>query len=140
MASKKEMEIDTDLGNIFNKLGEIENKLNVLEKQNRDSQILLRILAEPILSSSLQEIFKSPKDLFAYELSNGDRSTREIGNLVNLDQKGISNRWREWEKEGLVEKAGKKGQFKARYTLLELLVVYLPSKKPRKSLKEDNDG
>lgn len=138
MASKKEMEIDTDLRNIFNKLGEIENKLNVLEKQNKDSRILLRVLVEPILSSGLQEIFKSPKDLYAYELSNGERSTREIGNLVKLDQKGISNRWRDWEKDGLVEKAGKKGQFKARYTLLELLVVYLPTRKP-KSSKEKKD-
>ncbi|MFN8385382.1 MAG: hypothetical protein U0X92_03060 [Anaerolineales bacterium] len=131
MASKKELENNNDLENILNKLEEIERKLNVLEKQNLDSQMLLRVLAEPILSSSLQEIFKSPKDLYAYELSNGERSTREIGNLVKLDQKGISNRWRDWEKDSLVVKAGKKGQFKARYTLLELLLVYLPTRKPK---------
>lgn len=131
MASKKEMGNDAGLQDILNRLREIENKLKVLEKQNDHSQILLRVLAEPILSSSLQEIFKSPKDLYAYELSNGERSTREIGNLVKLDQKGISNRWREWEKDGLVQKAGKKGQFKGRYTLLELLVVYLPTRKQK---------
>ncbi len=133
MPAKEESQRDTGAQNILDKLSLIENKLSILEAQNSEVQVLLRILAQPLLASSLQEIFKSPKQLYAYELSNGERSTRDIGKLVRLDQKGISIWWREWEKEGLAEKVGKKGQFKARYTLLELLVVYLPTRKQKSS-------
>ncbi len=133
MSAKEESKKDAGAQDILDKLSLVENKLSVLDAQNRDIQVLLRILAQPLLASSLQEIFKSPKQLYAYELSNGERSTRDIGKLVRLDQKGISIWWREWEKEGLAEKVGKKGQFKARYTLLELLLVYLPTKKQKSS-------
>jgi hypothetical protein len=139
MASKKEPDDEVNTVEVMKRLSLLEDQLNILELQNREAQNLLRILVQPILSNSLEGIFKTPRQLYAYELSNGERSTREIGKLVKLDQKGISNWWREWEKVGLVEKVGKKGQFKARYSLLELLLVYLPSN-VHKSSKEPKNG
>jgi predicted transcriptional regulator len=139
MPSKKETEKDTGVQEVLERLSLLENKLEILDSQNSELQNLLRILAHPILSSSLQGIFKTSKQLYAYELSNGERSTRDIGRLVNSDQKSISNWWREWETKGLVEKVGKKGQFKARYSLLELLVVYSPGN-DKKSSKEQKNG
>lgn len=139
MSSKKEAEEYTSSEEVLKRLSLVENKLEILNSQSGELQHLLRILAQPILSTSLQGIFKSPKQLYAYELTDGKRSTRDIGRLVKLDQKGISNWWREWEGEGLVEKVGKKGQFKARYTLLELLVVYLPTKEQRSSKQRKNN-
>lgn len=135
MSPVKKSEIDKKHLDLLDSLSIMEGKLNLLEYQCGEIINLLRILAQPVLSSSLQDVFKTPKQLYIYELSNGKRSTRDIGKLVKLDQKGISNSWREWEKVGLVEKIGKKGQFKARYSLLELLLVYLPMQK-QKSLKE----
>jgi hypothetical protein len=133
MASKKGSDNEINTEEMMKRLSLLEDKLNILELQNRESQNLLRILVQPILSNSLEGIFKTPRQLYAYELSNGERSTREIGKLVKLDQKGISNWWREWEKAGLVEKIGKKGQFKALYSLLELLLVFLPSNRHKLS-------
>ena len=139
MSSKKKSEEDTSSHDVLKKLSLVENKLEILESQNGELQNLLRILAQPILSSSLQEIFKTSKQLYAYELSNGERSTRDIGRLVNSDQKSISNWWREWKTKGLVEKVGKKGQFKARYSLLELLVIYSPINDKRSSKEPKNE-
>lgn len=141
MVSQKEFDNHVETQEVMKRLSLLEDKLSILELQNRESQNLLRILVQPILSNSLEGIFKTPRQLYAYELSNGERSTREIGKLVKLDQKGISNWWREWEKLGLVEKVGKKGQFKARYSLLELLLVFLPSNRHKlpKEPKEDED-
>ncbi len=138
MSPAKKPEEDSNNHDVLDRLLIIEGKLKVIESNNSEMLTLLRILAQPVLSSSLQEIFKTPKQLYVYELSNGERSTRDIGKLVKLDQKGISNWWREWERDGLVEKVGKKGQFKACYSLLELLLVYLPTKK-QKSTKENNN-
>ena len=121
-------------------LKELLTRLESIEKLIHENNLLVRILAQPILFESLHTIFNSPKQLRAYELSDGERSTRDIGKLLNLDQKGISNWWREWEKEGIVKKVGKKGQYKARYTLLELLIVYLPSRQLKPSKKENQDG
>jgi hypothetical protein len=139
MPSKDETGKDTNVQEVLKRLSVVENKLDSLDSQNGELQNLLRILAQPILSSSLQGIFKTSKQLYAYELSNGERSTREIGRIVNIDQKSISTWWREWEMKGLAEKVGKRGQFKARYSLLELLVVYSPSndKKASKELKNE---
>ena len=50
---------------------------------------LMRILALPLLLSTLNELFKNGKQLRAYELSDGSRSTRQIGSLINVDQKRI---------------------------------------------------
>lgn len=123
MSIKKETKKDDSTQELLERLSLVENKLDVLDTQNTELQNLLRILAHPILSSSLQEVFKTSKQLYAYELTNGERSTRDIGKLVRLDQKSISNWWREWEEKGLVEKVGKRGQFRARYSLLELVVT-----------------
>jgi hypothetical protein len=138
MPSKKASEKETDTQKVLERLSLVENKLEILDSHNSELQNLLRILAHPILSNSLQGIFKTSRQLYAYELSNGERSTRDIGRLVNSDQKTISNWWREWESKGLVEKAGKRGQFRARYSLLELLVIYSPGN-DNKSLKELKD-
>lgn len=135
MSPVKKADRDGDIQDVIDRLAVIEDKLNTLISQNGELLAFLRVLAEPILYDALQEVFRTPKQLYIYELSNGARSTREIGKLVKLDQKGISNLWREWEKEGIVEKVGKKGQHKARYSLLELLLVYVPTKR-QKSSKE----
>ncbi len=128
---------DPDLQEVLVKLEILKEKLHVLEKQGAEAQLLIRILVHPILMSELREVFKNAKQMRAYELSNGERSTRDIGKLVNIDQKGVSNWWREWEKAKIADKAGKKGQFKARYTLLELLFVKSASKRQTSTMEEN---
>ena len=44
-----------------------------------------------------------------YELSNGQRSTREIEKLVNASRSKIASLWKKWYKIGIVESSDKYG-------------------------------
>ncbi len=125
MARKEDPRIEVDLRDILNELSSAKNKLDRLEQQNTEIQLLLRILVQPILWNSLKTIFTKPKQLWAYELSDGNRSTRDIGRIISVDQKTISTWWRTWsENYKIVEKTGKRGQFKKLYNLLDLVLLY----------------
>jgi hypothetical protein len=101
---------------------------------------LMRILAEPVLEVSLGHIFSNDlKQLRAYELTDGNNSTRDIGALVGVDQKTISTWWRKWAAGyHIVEKFGRRGQFRKRYSLLELMVRHgKPVAQPPATEKEN---
>ena len=109
---------------VAQELAQLSEQVATLLASNHRIESLLRILAQPILQSTLHRIFKDGKQLLAYELSDGNRSTREIGKLVGIDQKTVSRWWRAWEKDfGIIEKAGKRGQFRGRYSLAELVAL-----------------
>jgi len=133
---ERKNEETVDLREVSARLSSIENKLAQIEQQNKDAQMLLRILAQPILWSSLSKIFTKPQQLWAYELSDGARSTRDIGKIVGVDQKTISTWWRGFATLGITKKAGKRGQFKSRYTLFELLILYSSSENETSSTQE----
>ncbi len=106
----------------------ISEQLDALVEISRRVEGLLRVMIEPILKTSLSTIFTASKQIRAYELSDGVKSTREIGMMVGVDQKTISNWWRDWEKNyGIVEKHGKRGQFRKRYSFADLVAMYAVS-------------
>ena len=94
-----------------------------LAEANQRSEDLLTLTAQPMLLSALSAIFKDAKQLRAYQLSDGRRSTRSIGKSVGVDQKTISRWWRVWKDYKIMEKAGKRGQFRARYSLGALVAM-----------------
>jgi hypothetical protein len=97
-----------------------------LDRQAEASQRiedLLTLMAQPTLMASLSAIFKDARQLRAYQLSDGRRSTRSIGKSVGVDQKTISRWWRAWKDYKIMEKAGKRGQFRARYSLGALVAM-----------------
>jgi hypothetical protein len=53
--------------------------------------------------SRIEGILDDPKKLMAYEATDGAASTRDVGKQVGVDQKTVSNWWREWLQEGIVE-------------------------------------
>ena len=109
---------------VAQELARISEHIETLLASNNRIEGLLRILAQPILQAALRRVFKNGKQLHAYELSDGNRSTREIGRLVGVDQKTVSRWWRAWEKDHrIIEKAGKRGQFRGRYSLAELVAL-----------------
>ena len=106
-------------------LARVSQELEGVRASNQRIEELLRVLAQPGLLTSLPEIFKDGKQLQAYQLSDGKRSTREIGRIVGVDQKTISRWWRAWKKEHrIIEKAGKRGQFRARFSLSEIIALH----------------
>lgn len=89
--------------------------------------LLVRVLAQPILDDALSDFFDNRKQLRAYELSDGERSTREIGAIVGVDQKTVSTWWRKWrDSYQIVDQTGRKGQYRARYSLLGLVTRFAP--------------
>ena len=114
--------LDPDNELLAQELNEVSRQLAALTASNERIETLLRIIADPLLQSALTRYFKNSAQMRAYELSDGLRSTRQIGKMVGVDQKTISTWWRHWEaNHGIVEKVGKRGQCRRRFSFLELL-------------------
>lgn len=118
---------ESDTGNNLDVLQKILGDFTELKQQNINIEVLLKVIAQPLLEDMLIRVFKNEKQLRAYELSDGKRSTREIGSLVGVDQKTISTWWRTWEEKfGIVEKVGKQGQFRKKFSFLDLMLIKSP--------------
>ena len=103
----------------------LSESLQAVEKSLRRLDPLIRTQAYATALIWLPGIFKDGKQLLAYELSDGSRSTRDIGRHIGVDQKTISTWWRTWHREfKIVDKAGKRGQFRARFSLAELIALH----------------
>ena len=102
---------------IARELARIGEEVERLAEANQRIEDLLTLMAQPTLLPALHAIFKDARQLRAYQLSDGRRSTRAIGKSVGVDQKTISRWWRAWRDYKIMEKAGKRGQFRARYSL-----------------------
>lgn len=112
------IEISEKLSSLKFMIGELGDSLNRIE-------MLYSFGTYLELKRFLPDIFKNVKQIMAYELSNGEMSTRDIGNLVGVDQKTVSTWWRNWESNfNIVEKVGKRGQYKNKYSLLELAIRF----------------
>jgi hypothetical protein len=108
---------------IARELERIAEEVERLAEANQRVEDLLTLMAQPMLMTALSAIFKDAKQLRAYQLSDGRRSTRNIGKSVGVDQKTISRWWRTWKDYKIMEKAGKRGQFRARYSLGALVAM-----------------
>lgn|SRR5574341_25381 len=81
---------------------------------------LIEFSMDDEIEYALTDIFANPRDRKIYELSDGVLSTRDIGKIIGLDQKGISNLWKKWAEIEIVESTGHLKPYKAKYTLIEL--------------------
>ena len=108
---------------IAKELARVAEELDRQAEANQRIEDLLTLMAQPVLLPALRAIFKDAKQLRAYQLSDGRRSTRAIGKSVGVDQKTISRWWRAWKDYKIMEKAGKRGQFRARYSLGALVAM-----------------
>lgn len=111
------MDIDSD------RLGEIEKQLAQILDTHSQSEEWLRISIQPLLEQALNGIFTNHKQIRAYELSDGEKSSREIAQLIGVGQKTISRWWQSWEKEAIVVQNGKRGQYQKKYSLFELITI-----------------
>ncbi|MGA7195127.1 MAG: hypothetical protein WBW94_16010 [Anaerolineales bacterium] len=104
-------------------LDDVARQLEILNKICSRMVELLEFSNHEALENALSGIFANPRDRKIYELSDGSRSTREIGNIIGLDQKGISNLWKKWAKMDIVESTGHLKPYKAKYTIIELAKI-----------------
>ncbi len=67
----------------------------------------------PKLRTVLEQNLLSDKEKIIYELSDGERSTRDIAKVVGGSNATVSNYWEKWSKLGIVDKSQKyEGRFK----------------------------
>src|SRR5215510_13180271 len=97
-------------------LDDVNSQLEMLNRTCSRIVELLEFLNHEEFENALSDIFTSPRDRKIYELSDGTRSTRDIGKIINLDQKGVSNLWKKWAESGIVESTGKLKPYKAKYS------------------------
>jgi|HubBroStandDraft_6_1064221.scaffolds.fasta_scaffold773344_2 hypothetical protein len=65
-----------------------------------------RFASRTALLGVWETILEDEKHLLAYELSDGSRSQKEVGDAVGLSQPAISNLWQRWRKQGIVRMVG----------------------------------
>ena len=74
---------------------------------------LLRAMTAHALKDVIQEELKSARNKKIYELSDGERTMREIAKLAGCPFQTVASRWKEWAVLGLVvESENRKGRYK----------------------------
>lgn len=77
-----------------------------------------------IIWPNIRNVFQNPKQFLAYDISDGEKGVSEIGRIVGVSHTAVRNWWQEWEKLGIAEKVGSKGQYRKTLTLFELFVLF----------------
>lgn len=82
-------------------------------KKNNNEEKIVELLEElifwlkestfPEIKGRLEKTLNSPKEKIAYNLSDGEKTTREIGKIVETANKTISTWWKSWIAEGIAE-------------------------------------
>lgn len=59
------------------------------------------------LKDSLDQELSTDQQRLAYELSDGDRSSTEVGKLIGVSQTNVSRWWQRWRELGFVDPSPK---------------------------------
>jgi len=112
--------------NIEEKLEKISSSLNAISKSLENINELGYIWSQSTILEFLPHVFKSPIQLKAYMLSDGNRSTRDISRfLKKVSHQTINNWWDTWStKFGIVEQNKVNGPFRKLYSLSDLFMVF----------------
>ena len=66
------------------------------------------------------DIFKDKRQLWVYDLADGNLGLREMGESIGVNKDIVNNWFKEFEKIGIVERIGKKRVYKKKYSIIEL--------------------
>ena len=116
------------------KLAEIATTLRELLKWTRFGGMLR-------LKDILNQTLLTPVEKLVYELSDGNRSTREIARHIGKGHVTIFRYWEKWRKMGIIEPAEREGRYRHICSLEEvgLEVPPLPAK-PMAKLESKQTG
>jgi len=62
-----------------------------------------KVRSLPRVKELLLSILKNPKEMIAYQASDGERSGREVGERANVGQTTVARWWRTWIRAGIAE-------------------------------------
>ncbi len=104
---------------------EILTELEILNKNQSELNMLIQFYLKTEIKENLINVFNKPEELKAFQLTDGNRTSSEIGLLVGKSQKTISDWWKKWESEfGIVETEGYKNPYRSKYSLVELALIF----------------
>jgi hypothetical protein len=90
------------------------------------------------LIKTWQKVLAETKHMIAYELTDGTKSQKEVGDQSGLSQPTVSGLWQRWRRMGLVREVGGRIRHIARPTDFGLEVpLSSPSVKPTRVGKHD---
>ena len=65
-----------------------------------------RFSSRSALSELWESVLRDDRHLLAYELSDGSRSQKDVGEAVGLSQPAVSGLWQRWRRLGIVRASG----------------------------------
>ncbi|MCW4004572.1 MAG: hypothetical protein NWE95_11745 [Candidatus Bathyarchaeota archaeon] len=121
----------------------VADQLSLLESINSKLDQLLkwtRFAGLQQLRNVLAQTLTTDKELLAYELSDGERTTREIATLTDVRSNAtIANYWRKWSRLGIVEPSqSRQGRFK-HFCSLEEVGLTIPPTPGTETTTTDNE-
>lgn len=85
----------------------------------------LSVLARREVELRISNILQSNDEITVYQLSDGERSSREISKYVNLSHTTITKLWRKWQSEfEIVTRTESSKPFCAKFSLEELALLF----------------
>ena len=97
------------------------DKQDPILKELKIQTAWLRVLALQAIKDSIIKELKSEQDKKIYELSDGQKTTREIAKEVGCSHVKVATVWNKWASAGLVMPSeSRKGRFKKIVTLGDL--------------------
>lgn len=103
----------------------------------------LRLLGLQALRPLLEQVLSTEKQRLVYELSDGQRTTREVGRLATVSAGTVSRLWSEWLAVGIcseVHGASGRAQHLASLSSLGIIVPGLPVIGTDKPIAADGEG
>jgi hypothetical protein len=124
---------------VEDKLSKISDTLSAISSSLEGLNELGIILLQPRIISTLSSIFPSPKHLRAYLLSDGLRSSRDIGKIIKVSHTTIKNWWNKWNNEfQIVTQDAKTGTFGKKYSIGDLLIIFGVENTEPKEIEDEN--
>lgn len=80
-----------------------------MSKEDRMIELLeelvkwIKVTSIPTVKELLLKILESPEERVAYQSSDGERTTRSVGDIANVGHYKIADWWRAWIKAGIAE-------------------------------------
>ncbi len=104
--------------------------LEVIATNTREIATWLQIAYGAQLKAKLETLLDDPRKLIAYEYSDGESSTRAVGQRAGVSDKAIRDWWREWMEHDVVEPTSVEGRYRRRFSLRRFGMA-VPEETPR---------
>lgn len=100
--------------------------------------------AFPTFTVLLRDALRDDVDKLVYELSDGERSTREIADLISSNGRGIThttvaNLWQRWSLRNLIMPAKRLGRYKKIVSLASVGIEVPPIRVIHEERRENNE-